>query len=423
MKTFFDSIFLYLFDAASFLPHGVCLAWRPDLVALHVGADLGIAVAYFSIPAALIYFVRRRRDLEYRPLFGLFAAFILACGATHVLGIMTLWQPMYGLQGMVKVMTAVISVITAIAIWPVIPKALALPAPAALRAANDDLHDEIRRRELSEKDLRRAHDELEQRVRERTRALQLSQARVIEERDRAEAASKAKSEFLASMSHEIRTPLNAIIGFAEALELDIGAENEKSRNESLRNIASAGRHLNMLLTNVIDFPKIEAGELEISTVETDPVEVLQENLPIIRQLASTRDIEVTFEATSRSSAMLDSSRLSQIVLNLASNAVKYNIHGGKLGIRCDETEDGVIRISVEDTGAGIPEAERQYVFAPFDQVRDPAISIPGTRHGLSMCKALCTMMGGTIGFKSEEGRGSTFWVDFPVCSSGVKTAD
>jgi PAS domain S-box-containing protein len=129
----------YLFGAASFVPHGFCLLWRPDLVAMHALSDGAIAASYFSIPMALAVFVRRRVDLEYKWVFRLFAAFIVACGTTHLVGLVTLWQPVYGLQGLIKVVTAGLSVITAFLLWPLIPKALALPSPSALREANAEL--------------------------------------------------------------------------------------------------------------------------------------------------------------------------------------------------------------------------------------------------------------------------------------------
>jgi PAS domain S-box-containing protein len=140
-----------LFDLSRFTPHGFCLAWQPGLIWLQAASDLLIAAAYFSIPAFLVIFLRRRRDLAFKPVFGLFAAFILACGTTHVLGALTLWVPVYWLDGGVKAITAALSVATAFMLWPLLPKALALPSPAALRSANEALACEVTQRsELAE---------------------------------------------------------------------------------------------------------------------------------------------------------------------------------------------------------------------------------------------------------------------------------
>ena len=121
----------YLFGAASFMPHGYCLLWRPDLVAMHGIADLATAFAYFSIPIAIHVFIRRRGDIEFSWLAGLFIAFITACGLTHLVGLATLWYPVYGLEAFIKMFTAVISVITALSMWPLLPKVLTLPSPRA----------------------------------------------------------------------------------------------------------------------------------------------------------------------------------------------------------------------------------------------------------------------------------------------------
>ncbi len=132
-----------LVDFSRFTPHGFCLAWQPGLIWLEAGSDLLIAAAYFSIPAALLVFVRRRRDLAFKPIFALFAAFILACGTTHLLGALTLWVPAYWQDGIVKAITAVLSVVTAIALWWLLPKALCLPSPMELRRLNEALAYEV----------------------------------------------------------------------------------------------------------------------------------------------------------------------------------------------------------------------------------------------------------------------------------------
>jgi PAS domain S-box-containing protein len=136
-----------VFDFSHFTPHGFCLAWDPWLIWLMAGSDLLIAAAYFSIPAALVLFLQRRRDLAFKPVFGLFAAFILACGATHVMGALTLWLPAYRLAGALNGVTAALSVATAITLWPLMPKALALPSPAALRQVNEALAREMQHRD------------------------------------------------------------------------------------------------------------------------------------------------------------------------------------------------------------------------------------------------------------------------------------
>jgi hypothetical protein len=128
------------------LPHGVCILWDESLLLLHVISDAVIALAYFSIPIALVVFIRRRKDLAFSWIFGMFALFIVACGTTHIMGIWTIWRPVYWLDGTVKALTAMVSIITAIFLWPLIPKALALPSPAHLEMTNRELQIQIKQR-------------------------------------------------------------------------------------------------------------------------------------------------------------------------------------------------------------------------------------------------------------------------------------
>ncbi|MEG4508191.1 PAS domain S-box protein [Microcoleus sp. F6_B4] len=135
-----------LFAIAPFIPHGHCYLWKPGLVSLHIASDSLIALAYYSIPITLLYFVRKRQDLPYPWIFLLFSTFIIACGTTHLMDIWTLWHPTYWLSGCLKAITAFVSVVTAIELVPLIPKVLALPSPALLEAANRELEQEIRER-------------------------------------------------------------------------------------------------------------------------------------------------------------------------------------------------------------------------------------------------------------------------------------
>lgn len=139
-----------LFTSRMFIPHGHCYLWKPELVWLHIMGDALIALAYYSIPITLVYFVRKRVDLPFNWIFLLFGAFIVACGTTHVMEIWTLWHPTYWLSGLIKAITAVVSVCTAVLLVPLVPQALALPSPAKLEAANRELESEIRERKRTE---------------------------------------------------------------------------------------------------------------------------------------------------------------------------------------------------------------------------------------------------------------------------------
>lgn len=157
--------------ATDFVPRAQCVGERPEIILLHVVSDVAIAVAYFSIPIALVVFLRKRRDIAFRWVFWLFAAFILACGATHVFGAVAFWAPMYRADGVVKALTAGISLLTAALLWPLIPKALALPSQQQLHEANRALQEEIAVRREAEAKLDAARQQLEQNVQVRTAEL------------------------------------------------------------------------------------------------------------------------------------------------------------------------------------------------------------------------------------------------------------
>jgi two-component sensor histidine kinase len=162
------------FSAAGFIPHGYCLQWRPDVLGLHMVSDAIIALAYFSIPLAIAAFVRRRPDLaaEHRRVAVLFAVFILGCGLTHVFGIVVLWRPFYVEDGLVKAFTALVSLVTAAALWPMLPRLLAIPSPSQLTLANQQLQAEVAARRAAVAELQAARAGLEAEVLRRTEELE-----------------------------------------------------------------------------------------------------------------------------------------------------------------------------------------------------------------------------------------------------------
>jgi len=160
-----------LFSTDGFMPHGMCYLWRPAILAVHVGADFLIALAYFTIPFILVYFVRKRAEFHFTWIFISFAIFIIACGVSHVMEIWTIWFPMYWLSGGIKIVTALASVMTAVLLVKLVPAALRFPTPSTLQAANDDLAREILERKCAEQKALDANASLEARVAERTRQL------------------------------------------------------------------------------------------------------------------------------------------------------------------------------------------------------------------------------------------------------------
>ncbi|MBZ5593920.1 MAG: PAS domain S-box protein [Acidobacteriia bacterium] len=175
--------------ASDFMAHGYCYLWRPEIVWLHVVSDALITLAYYSIPVTLVYFVRKRRDLPFHWMFLMFGAFILGCGTTHVMEVWTIWHGTYRLAGIIKLITAGLSVSTAVALVPLMPKALALPSPARLEAANRELEQEVRNRERAEQEIKELNESLERRAMERTAQLEAANLELkneITQRKRAE---------------------------------------------------------------------------------------------------------------------------------------------------------------------------------------------------------------------------------------------
>jgi PAS domain S-box-containing protein len=189
------SFLSWLLSPQDYMPHGMCFLWQPELIALHVASDSLIALAYYSIPVALIYFVTKRSDLAFPAIFVLTGLFILACGTTHVMSVWTLWFPDYRVDGGIKAVTALLSVGTAVVIWKVMPLALALPSTGQLEWANKLLGQEITQRQRAEAALREMNTELERRVAGRTADLQEEVVR----RRKTEATLRASEERWRSM--------------------------------------------------------------------------------------------------------------------------------------------------------------------------------------------------------------------------------
>ena len=233
-------------------------------------------------------------------------------------------------------------------------------------------------------------------------------------RDELARASRAKSDFLSRMSHELRTPLNAILGFSQLLQLDV----EGRDREFVDRIHRAGRHLLDMVDDVLDISRIEAGVTNLSIEPVDVVRAVEETAELIRPLAGARGIEVTIRIAAGMTGRhvrADLQRLKQVLLNLMSNAVKYNRDCGSVSVAVAPT-GGRVRVAVSDTGPGIPPQMMHRLFEPFDRLGAEVTGAEGTGLGLALSRQLLTAMGGSIDVESSE-RGSVFSVDLPAAQA------
>jgi signal transduction histidine kinase/ActR/RegA family two-component response regulator len=246
----------------------------------------------------------------------------------------------------------------------------------------------------------------------------LQRSRELQEANRQlRAASAAKSEFLSRTSHELRTPLNAILGFAQLLELD---ELTDDQRDSLYHILSGARHLLGLINEVLDIAAIEAGGLPLSLEPVAVAEVVAEVVSLIRPLADQHGILLVSPAQSCTDYVLgDQQRLKQILLNLISNAVKYNHQGGSVELSCEPVAGERLRITVADTGPGIRQDALDRLFVPFERLSSEQRGIEGTGLGLPLSKGLAKAMGGTLELTTAVDQGSAFWVELPLTDSPV----
>jgi signal transduction histidine kinase len=416
-------MFSYLIDrylsTEGFMPHGMCYLWQPGVLTLNIVSDVLITLAYFSIPFALVYFVRKRKDLRFNWIFVAFAIFIVACGFTHLMEIATIWYSRYWLAGGIKAVTAVASVATSILLIRLMPAALRLPSPAALQSAIVKLENEVRERVRVEEELRRLNATLEARVADRTLQLEtingtLIESSIVDLSQRLE-IERLRTDFVSTVSHELRTPLTSISGSLGLLQAGaMGVLPEKAAAMIRIAYKNSGR-LVRIINDILDIGKLEAGQLTLRMVRLSLAELLGQAIEANAAYAEQYGVRFLLDGGSDDKRVLaDPDRLMQVVTNLLSNAAKFSRPGADVLIRVRPGSTTML-LEVEDTGPGIPEAFQGRIFEKFAQAdASPTRRFEGTGLGLSIARQLVQAMGGTIGFTTVVGQGTIFHLELPL---------
>ena len=364
------------FVGGAYAPHGYCLLWQPWLVWTMAISDGLIALAYFSIPIALLTFVRKRGDVAFGGVFWLFALFITACGLTHVASIWNLWNGDYQYEAIIKLITAGASIVTAVILWPLLPKAIALPSPAHLRDANEALKTEMAEREKAE--------------------AALVQARKME----------AMGQLTGGIAHDFNNLLQVVSG---SLDLIASRSSEDARVQHLTSTAltaiDRGRRLTSQLLSFSRIQRIELRPIGIDDMLRGVKELLARTLEPA--------ITLSFDAKNAPAGVLaDPVQLELALLNLALNARDAMPDGGKLTIalhsrhlegRDDVIDGDYLAITVTDTGTGIDPNVLPRVFEPFFTTKATG---HGSGLGLSMAFGMARQSGGTATIDSTLGEGT-----------------
>lgn len=373
-----------LFVQNGFLPHGYCLSWSPALVGTYIVSDLLIFLSYFSMPVALIYFARRRPDFPYKWLLWMFAVFILACGATHLMGTVVLWKPLYWLDATLKAVTAAISLATAIVLWPMIPRALKLPSPEQLRAVNEDLRMEIAERLRVEHELRQANEALLK-------------------------SNLELQHFAHVAAHDLQTPLRSISVFTQLIHRDLKGKGGEQTEEWLGRVLEGTSRMQALIDDLLAYSRLDSQARPFEA--TDCRRLLDE---VKANLSGPiQDARAEIESSDLPTVLADRFQVAQVLQNLIGNGIKYNT-AETPRVTVTATRRGNEWIfSVSDNGIGIDPKYREKVFEIFRRLHTQQ-EYPGTGIGLAICQKIVERHGGQIWIDSNEGGGTVFRFTLPA---------
>lgn len=370
----------------AFMPHATSYLWNKPLMTLHVVSDLLIGSAYIAISTTLAFLViRARRQIPFQWMFLAFGAFIIACGVTHLMEVWTVWEPRYWLAGNVKLVTAIASVATAVVLPPLVPKVLGL-----LRSAR-----------LSE---------------ERKRRLEAANVELTALYEKVKELDTLKTDFFANVSHELRTPLALIFGPIDHLlnGRKWDAVDRRHLEMVQRNALILHSHVNDLL----DLSKLEAGKMRADLSRIDLADTLRLGAGCFESISVDRRVELEIEAPESLPLMLDAEKIQRVITNLLTNALKFTPPEGR--IRCSLAKNpGEVELRIEDSGPGVPPAERERIFDRFRQA-EPSSGhrFGGTGLGLAIVKEYVELHQGSVHVEESGLGGAAFVIRVPVIEPG-----
>ena len=385
----------FLFSDGGYSPHGFCIAWNPAVLYTHVGADLLIALSYFAIPAIMLVFLRRRRDPALHAPALLFVVFITLCGISHLMSILTMYLPWYGLQGMIKLVTGAVSFLTAIALWKMMPGALRIPTPASLIGALKEKEREIVERNAAEAQLKHQNVRLD-----RTHC-------------ELRAANAELREFADAASRDLRAPVNAMMLWLQHFDDSYGARLDDEAHDLMVEARRTLLQMRTLVDDVNSYSRVvnsedgAVSEVDMDCVTSDVMKDLADEIAAARP-----EFDLPPLPPIRARAPL----MQLLVRNLLSNALKFRARDRllRIAIRAEildgETPRYVLRI--RDNGIGLPRGTGDRIFSMFERAHSPEL-YPGSGLGLALCRRIAVTHGGRIEVESREGEGSEFIVTLP----------